>query len=84
VIVEVDSDDVAALRNGDIETVVPIVTVMARAYTRGRGFTDGEPNEVIAAVIVTAAARLAGNTEQLARKKVDDVEYEYTLRGSFG
>jgi hypothetical protein len=42
---------------------------MARAYTRGEGFTDGDdgdPNGDIAAVIVTAAARLVANPEQLA------------------
>jgi len=83
-VAEVDAYDVLALTEGDIETVVPIVTTMAKAYTRGRGFTSGEPNDEIAAVITTAAARLAANAEQLARKKVDDVEYEYTLRGSFG
>ena len=75
---------VTSLASGDVATVIPIVTTMARAYTRGRGFIGGEPNEDIAAVIATAAARLAGNSEQLARKKVDDVEYEYTLRGTFG
>nr|WP_232065403.1 hypothetical protein [Mycobacterium shinjukuense] len=64
-------------------TVVPIVTVLAKSYTRGRGFTGSEPNEDIAAVIVTASARLAANGEQLQRKKIDDVEYEYALRSSF-
>jgi hypothetical protein len=81
---EVEATDVEALARGDVDTVVPIVTVMAKAYTRGRGFVAGEPNDEIAAVITAASARLAGNGEQLARKKVDDVEYEYTLRGSFG
>lgn len=32
---------------------------MAKAYTRGRGFTGNEPNDEIAAVITTASARLA-------------------------
>jgi hypothetical protein len=61
-----------------METVVPIVTVLAKSYTRGQGFTENEPNEEIAAVIVTASARLAVNGSQLARKRVDDVEYEYS------
>ena len=77
---EVDTGDVEALTAGDVETVVPIVTVLAKSYTRGQGFTNSEPNEDIAAVIVTASARLAANGEQLRRKRGDDVEYEYTLR----
>ena len=81
---DVNPTTVTSLAAGDVTTVVPIVTTMARAYTRGRGFDAGEPNDEIAAVIATAAARLAVNGKQLARKKVDDVEYEYTLRGTFG
>lgn len=79
-----DAGTVTSLRSGDVAVVLPIVTTLAKAYTRGRGFIDNEPNDEIAAVIATAAARLSGNGEQLARKKVDDVEYEYTLRGAFG
>ena len=60
------------------------MTVLAKSYTRGNGFTDNEPNEEIAAVIVTASARLAANGEQLSRKRVDDVEYEFAaLRAAF-
>ena len=73
----------AQITDGDVafdEVMVPIITTMAKAYTRG--FDDGEPNDDIAAVITTASARLAGNTEQLSRKKVGEVEYEYSsLRG---
>ncbi|MBS1691931.1 MAG: hypothetical protein JST91_06905 [Actinobacteria bacterium] len=46
--------------------VIPLITAMARAYTRGRGFDDdGRPNDEVAAVITTASARLAANTKQL-------------------
>ncbi|HNM86557.1 MAG TPA: hypothetical protein PKI77_18805 [Mycobacterium sp.] len=75
---------VTSLRAGDVATVVPIVTTMAKAYTRGRGFTDNDPNEEIAAVIATASARLAANGEQLAGKRVDDVEVRYSLASTFG
>lgn len=75
---------VTSLQSGDVATALAVVTTMARAYTRGRGFVGGEPNDDIAAVITTAATRLAGNGDQLARKKVDDIEYEFSLRGSFG
>jgi hypothetical protein len=39
---------------------------MASAYTRGQGFSDGVPNADIAAVILTAAARLYAHPRQLA------------------
>ena len=38
------------------EPVIPIVTTMAKAYTRGRGFDGNEPNDDLAAVIATAPA----------------------------
>lgn len=43
-----------------------IVTALARSYTRGRGFIGADPAEDIAAVIVTATARLLANPEQLS------------------
>lgn len=43
-----------------------VVTNLARAYTRDGGFTDGVPNDEIAAVITAAAARLVANPEQLS------------------
>lgn len=43
-----------------------IVTALARSYTRGRGFAGADPAEDIAAVIVTATARLVANPEQIA------------------
>jgi hypothetical protein len=45
---------------------VTIITALARSYTRDQGFTGVEPAEDIAAVIVTATARLVANPEQLA------------------
>jgi hypothetical protein len=58
--------------------VIPIVTTMAKSYTRGRGFDGDEPNEELAAVITTAAVRLLSNPRQLGvRDKVDNVEREY-------
>lgn len=43
-----------------------IITALVQGYTRGEGFTAGEPNDEIAAVIVTASARLVANPEQLS------------------
>ncbi|ART72277.1 hypothetical protein BTO20_30305 [Mycobacterium dioxanotrophicus] len=80
----VNPTTVTSLQSGEVTTVVPIVTTMAKAYTRGRGFTGNEPNDEIAAVIATASARLAANGTGLQSKKVDDVEYQYSLASSFG
>jgi hypothetical protein len=65
---EVDPADVEALtaEGGDIELAVSIITAMARAYTRGHGFDDGEPNDELAAVITTATARFIGNPNQIS------------------
>ncbi|VBA62101.1 hypothetical protein [Mycobacterium attenuatum] len=79
----VDPADVTSLIDGDVATVVPIVTTMAKAYTRGQGFTGNEPHDEITAVITSAAARLAANGAQHRRKRVDDVEYEAALAPAF-
>ncbi|CCC43397.1 hypothetical protein [Mycobacterium canetti] len=74
---EVTEEAVAGLLNAKISSpgaAIPIITAMAKAYTRGRGFDDGpnsdEPNAEIAAVITTAAARLAGNPRQSSLNQV--------------
>lgn len=81
---DVETTEVTHLIGGRVASVIPVVTTMARAYTRGRGFSGGEPNDEIAAVITTAAARLAANPTGLQSKRVDDVEYRYSLASSFG
>lgn len=58
------SDDVQLVALAD--QAAQVVTAMARAYTRDEGFAGAEPNDQIAAVITTAAARLVANPEQLA------------------
>lgn len=80
----VDPATVDSLKTGESATVVPIVTTMAKAYTRGRGFNGNEPNAEIAAVITTASARLSANGTGLMSKKIDDIEYQYSLASSFG
>ena len=73
----VDVDNLIG-RNVDVAKVIPIVTTMAKAYTRGRGFEGNEPNDEIAAVVMTAAARLAANGQQAqVRNKVGNVEREH-------
>ncbi len=61
---EVSPTAVTSLTEGDVTTVVPLITTMAKAYTRGRGFTGNVPNDEIAAVITTASARLSANGRQ--------------------
>ncbi|MBF6330267.1 hypothetical protein [Nocardia transvalensis] len=47
------------------DQVVPLVALMAKAYTRGQGFTGPTPNDELAAVITTASARMVANPEQI-------------------
>jgi hypothetical protein len=65
----VDPADVVALcheGDGIAELIVPLITSIAKSYTRGLGFDeDDAPNAEIAAVITTASARLFANPEQL-------------------
>ncbi|BBZ04880.1 hypothetical protein MCHIJ_43170 [Mycolicibacterium chitae] len=82
---EVNPATVSALldpNEASAETAVPIITVMAKAYTRGNGFTGNEPNDDIAAAITTAAARLAANGTQIP---VDFTTGQFgkSLRGAF-
>lgn len=59
--------DVLALAEG----AVSAMTAAARSHTRGRGFTDdGQVADDLAAVIITAAARLTTNPQQLARESL--------------
>jgi hypothetical protein len=51
--------------------VLGIVTAMASAMTRERGFTAGVPNEQIKAVILTASARLISNATGLLYTEVE-------------
>ena len=78
----VDPGDVESLTEGDVDTIVPIVTALAKGYTRGRGFTGATPTQDIAAVIVTASARLAANTGQLP---IDETQgpFSRSLHGAF-
>jgi len=84
------SEQVAAyLGKGDDSGLValagqhlPIVTAFVRAYVRGNGFTDNEPNADLEAVIVSATARLTANPEQVTRRQLDDyAENPATLHG---
>lgn len=82
--------DVAAFlgRAADPSTVamagqqLPIVEAMARAYTRDRGFTDDGPEPDVAAVLVTATARMMANPGQIARDSAAG-PFTESVRGGF-
>ena len=84
----VEGQDVADfLGQGDDETVVAlagqhlqIIKAMAQAYTRGNGFDEGHPNDEIAAVLVTATARLMANPDQ-TNYRVGSVSYQSHFQG---
>ncbi|MCB0931656.1 MAG: hypothetical protein KDB71_07120 [Mycobacterium sp.] len=66
-----------------VPAAVPLITAMAKAYTRGRGFDDdGDPSEEIAAVITTASVRLAANTRQTDHAQTMG-EFSETVRSFF-
>ena len=65
------------------EAVVEMVTAFARAYTRGRGFTDGDPNEAVSAVIVTASARLFRNTGSIRSHTLEDFSVDFDVFRGF-
>ncbi|MDG4669003.1 hypothetical protein [Mycobacterium sp. 236(2023)] len=58
------------------------VTLMARSYTRGRGFVNGIPCEEIAGVIVSAACRLVANPRGIDMAEARGPE-SVSFRGSF-
>ena len=77
---ELDGQDVADLLGlGDdpqtvalAERYLPIVTAQVRAYTRGRGFTDGEPAGDVGMVVLTATARVVANPENIRSESIGD------------
>jgi hypothetical protein len=72
-------DDTAEDR---LNGVMSIVTAMVKAYTRGAGFTDGDPAEDLQAVILTATARLLLNPSQIPfREQMGAFSIDY--RGGF-
>lgn len=77
-----DPAAVTSLIAGEVTAAVQLLRHTAKAYTRGRGFTDDEPNDEIGAVIALAAARLVANPSQIP---VDNTAgpFSQSLRGSF-
>ena len=64
--------------------MLSIVAAMARAYTRGRGWTDDGPADEIRAVILTASARLVSNSRGLLYSEAvgpESVDYRSAFTG---
>ncbi|TFD22140.1 hypothetical protein [Cryobacterium sp. TMS1-13-1] len=63
---------------------VVVVTEMVKAYTRGKGFdVANEPNTALAAVIVSATARLSNNPDGTITISVDDYQTRKTVFEGF-
>ena len=63
---------------------VVVVSEMVRAYTRGKGFdVNSEPNTALAAVIVSATARLSNNPDGTITISVDDYQTRKTVFEGF-
>ena len=59
------------LTGRDDHEALSVVAQYAKAYTKGAGFDEnGNPNDDVAAVILTATARLLANPGQLAVKAI--------------
>lgn len=66
-----------ALEPGKAQAHLDGVRAMVAAYTRDAGFSDGEPNEALAAVIVSAAARTLGNPQGLRSEQHGPFSVQY-------
>lgn len=69
-------DDAAVLEQA--EQFLGVMTSLVKGWTRGRGFTP-DPADDLAAVIVTATARLLSNPAQYRREEIDG----YSVAGGF-
>jgi hypothetical protein len=76
------ADEVGDVLQGNATLVVPMITTMAKAYTRGHGFVGNQPNDEIAAAITTAAARFISNPSQISRNQTAG-PFSEDMRGGF-
>ncbi|MDX1879630.1 hypothetical protein SBE55_17625 [Mycolicibacterium sp. 141076] len=68
------SADLAAFTGKELNSdqataVITVVAALAESYTRGNGFTAGEPNDAVGAVILSASARLVEDTSQIVQDR---------------
>ncbi|CAJ1504170.1 hypothetical protein [[Mycobacterium] holstebronense] len=75
-------DDLAAYTGTPVSAaqataVIGVVKAMVSAHTRGVGFTDGEPNDELSSVILSASARLLMNTAGLQQEAMGALQVRY-------
>lgn len=75
-------DDLAAYTGMPVSAtqaaaVIGVVKAMVSAHTRGVGFTDGEPNDELSAVILSASTRLLMNTPGLQQEAMGALQVRY-------
>lgn len=64
-------DTAGAGENLSLQSHLDVAEQMVRAYTRGNGFdANGEPNDAIAAVVISCAARLHANPTMIRQESV--------------
>ncbi|APE18265.1 hypothetical protein BOH72_26285 [Mycobacterium sp. WY10] len=51
--------------------VIQVATAQVRAYTRGVGFADGEPNDELASVILGLASRYLAHPRMIAMDETE-------------
>ncbi len=61
------------------EEHLPVVVAFVHAYTRGQGFTDGEPGNDLRHVIVSACARLTDNPQLAREESIGDFSITRTV-----
>lgn len=59
------------------DAVIGVVKAMVSAHTRGVGFTDGEPNDELSAVILSASARLLATTSGAVQESMGALQVRW-------
>ena len=69
---------------GQAQEALKTVAEFVQSATRGEGFTvAGNPSSELAAVIITAAARLLTNPAQISRKEIPGISLLYQAFDGF-
>lgn len=77
-----DADDLRAyidapVSAGQAAAVIGVVRAMVSAYTRGVGFDNGDPNDELSAVILSASARLLATTSGAIQESIGPIQVRW-------